>query len=339
MLSSESGETDKVSETIAECARIGIPVLPPDVNESYSQFTVVKEEKKEQAQDILSQGPASEPAGSAPPSHSSSLAPRVPEKVHPVPDSSTSLTTKPVLVSRIRFGLVTIKNFGQGIATAIIDERKRGGKFISLADFLDRVRDRNLNKKSLEALIKSGALDCFGEDRGVMFANIDRMLEYNKESGARHSDQDSLFGLMADHSSVPTLRMNEAPKADQRDKLAWEKELLGLYVSGHPLDRFRDLITKKDIDIKRALATLKDETSIILPVIISEIRTIQTKNNETMAFLTISDFSGSSDAVVFPRTYRELREFLVQDACLAVKAVVNTRNGEKSFVIERAKKL
>ena len=296
VLSSESGDTEKVAETIAECKRIGIPVLPPDVNESFSQFTVVK-------------------------------------------DSGSSQAVGSTALKRIRFGLVTIKNFGQGISTTIIDERKKGGKYKSLPEFLERVKDRNLNKKSLESLIKAGALDCFGEDRGVMLGNIDLLLEYNRESGEKHMDQDSLFGLMSDASSVPGLKMLEVANADMKDKLSWEKELLGLYISGHPLEKYRDIITKKDIDIKKALATLKDGASVILGVIITEVRLIQTKKNETMAFVTISDFSGTADSVVFPRTYREFRELIAPDRCLAIKATVNTRNGEKSFVIDRVKGL
>jgi len=307
VLSSESGETDKVAETIVECKRMGIPVLPPDVNESFSQFTVIKEGHK----DLGLQG-----------------------------DSNNPTTLQPSGVSyRIRFGLVTIKNFGQGISTAIIDERKKGGRFTSLVDFLTRVKDKNLNKKSLEALIKSGAMDCFDVDRGVMMSNLDLMLEYNKESLSQHTDQDSLFGMMTDASSVPTLRLLEAPPAEQRDKLAWEKELLGLYLSGHPLDRFREIITKKDMDIQKALATIADGKEVILAGIINEVRLVQTKKNETMAFITIADFSGSSEAVVFPRVYNEFRTLITQDKCLAMKATVNTRNGEKSFVIERVKGL
>ena len=293
VLSAESGDTDMIGEIVTECRRMGVPVLPPDVNESYSQFTVVK--------------------GSATDAQS---------KYH-----------------RIRFGLVTIKNFGQGVSTAIIDERKRGGPFKSLADFLDRVKDRNLNKKSLEALIKSGALDCFGEDRGIMLANMDLLLEYNKEGENRHSDQDSLFGGMSDATSVPALRLIDAPKAEMRDKLAWEKELLGLYISGHPLEPYRATIEKKGVDIKKTKETGKEGASVILGVIVNAVRTVQTKNNETMVFMTISDFSGTADAVVFPRVYREFREMLVPDACLAIKATVNTRNGEKGFVLERAKRL
>ncbi len=316
VLTSEQGETEKVAETIAECKRMEIPVLPPDVNESYSQFTVVKEQEV--------RGKSRELRTSQ-------------------NENNTNLTSNllpPTSASyRIRFGLVTIKNFGQGISTAIIDERKKNGKYKSLSDFLDRVKDRNLNKKSLESLIKSGAMDCFNIDRGAMMGNLDLLLDYNKESEKNNADQSSLFGGMVDNASVPTLRLNEAPAADMRDKLAWEKELLGLYVSGHPLERFRDVINKKDIDIKRALLNNKDGSSVVLAVIINEVRIVQTKNNEAMAFITIADFSGSAEAVVFPRTYREFRELIAADKCLAVKATINTRNGERSFAIERIKGL
>ncbi len=312
VLSSESGEVEKVAETIEECKRMNIPVLPPDVNESYSQFTVVK--KAEYVERSTEQG---ESQGS----------------------TSPSVLRSPSSSHRIRFGLVTIKNFGQGISTAIIEERKKNGKYKSLADFLDRVKDKNLNKKSLEALIKSGAMDMFGYDRGVLMANLELLLEYNKENNSKNKDQDSLFGLMADSASVPVLRLNEAPNADMKDKLAWEKELLGLYVSGHPLEKFREMITKKDMNIQKAITEAKEGSPVIFAAIINEVRVVQTKGNETMAFITLSDFTGSSEAVVFPRVYREFRNSILADKCLAVKATVNTRNGEKSFVIERMKEL
>jgi DNA polymerase-3 subunit alpha len=293
VLSSESGETEKIAETIEECKRMEIPVLPPDVNESFSQFTVIKSE----------------------------------------PDENGVRKR-----SRIRFGLVTIKNFGQGIATTIIDERKKNGPFTSLASFLERIKDRNLNKKSLESLIKAGALDCFGHDRGTLLGNLDLLLAYNKESGAGHTDQTSLFGLMSDHASVPALKLIQAPAIDMRDQLAWEKELLGLYISGHPLEKYRELISKKEIDIKRALEK-KDGENAVLAVMVTAIRPIQTKKNETMAFMTIADFSGSAEVVVFPRSYKECLPLLQVDKCLAVKVTVNSRNDEKGFILEKAKGL
>ncbi len=331
VLSAESGDTDMIGEIVTECRRMGVPVLPPDVNESFSQFTVVKE----QGTGVRVQGSGSADQDAERSKNQSAEDQTGTKNKSP----SVPCTLYPVPFHRIRFGLVTIKNFGQGVSTAIIEERKKGGHFKSLADFLDRVKDRNLNKKSLEALIKSGAVDCFGEDRGTMLANIDLLLEYNKERGAQFAGQDSLFGGMSDASSVPQLRLASVPPADMKDKLAWEKELLGLYVSGHPLEKYRETITKKDMDIKKAKEGKKDGDAVVLAIIVNAIRMVQTKNNETMAFLTISDFSGTADMVAFPRTYREFREMLVPDACLAIKATVNSRNGEKGFVLERAKRL
>ncbi len=302
VLTAESGDNDMIAEIITECKHMNIPILPPDVNESYSQFTVIKDDKTASATGISG---------------------NIPEKNK----------------YRIRFGLVTIKNFGQGISTAIIEERKKNGPYLSLADFLDRVKDRNLNKKSLESLIKSGAMDCFGEDRGVMLANMDLLLEYNKENANKHSDQTSLFGGMEDHSSIPKLRLIESSKATAEEKLSWEKELLGLYVSGHPLDKYKESIMKKDMNIKKALETIKEGDSVVFAGIINEVRTVQTKNNETMVFISISDFSGASEAVVFPRVYREFRNSIQPDKCLAFKATVNIKNGEKGFIIERVKAL
>lgn len=288
VLSAESGDVEKIAEIVAECKRMKIPILPPDINESYSQFTVVKGKGE--------------------------------------PD-------------RIRFGLVTIKNFGQGIATAIIEERKKNGRYTSLSNFLDRVKDRNLNKKSLEALIKAGALDSFGIDRGVLLGNIEILLEYNKEQERQSDDQSSLFGLMTDKSSLPVLRLADVPTIDPKQKLAWEKELLGLYISGHPLDRYKEIISKRDMDIKKAKENLKDGEEVTIACIIEEVKPISTKKGDSMAFLKLADFSGTMEAVVFPRTLSEFREAFIIDKCLAVKGKMSDRNGQKSLIIERVKVL
>jgi DNA polymerase-3 subunit alpha len=287
VLTADSGDVEKIAEIIGECKRMQIPILPPDINESFSQFTVIKGKDE--------------------------------------PD-------------RIRFGLVTIKNFGQGIATSIIEERKKNGHFKSLSDFLDRVKDRNLNKKSLEALIKSGALDSFGIDRGVLMGNVETLLAHNKEKEKHDDSQDSLFGGMSDTSSLPTLKLAEIPNADIKEKLAWEKELLGLYISGHPLDRYREIIAKRDMDIKKA-QELKDGSEVTIACIIEEIKPITTKKGDAMAFIKLTDFSGTMESVVFPRTLVEFRSAFVVDKCLAVKGKVSERNGQKSMIIERVKVL
>ena len=333
VLTADSGDVEKIAEIISECKRMNIPILPPDINESFSQFTVIKSTGGTGGE-VLSGGLSE--AEEAERERGASRRRRVPEETT---SSASSLITLSPAPYRIRFGLVTIKNFGQGIATAIIEERKKNGKFISLANFLDRIKDRNLNKKSLEALIKSGALDSFGIDRGIMLGNIEIILEYNKEQEKRSDDQSSLFGLMTDISSLPTLKLNDVPKIEPKEKLAWEKELLGLYISGHPLDRYREIISKKEIDIKRAIDTGKEGDSIVMAIIINEIRTTQTKGNETMAFLSISDFSGQVPAVIFPKAYREFRDLIFVDSCVAIKATIYIRNSEKGFVVERAKRL
>jgi DNA polymerase-3 subunit alpha len=321
VLTADSGDVEKIAEIVAECKRMGIPILPPDVNESFSQFTVIKGEEKDGKK---------------------------------LPD-------------RIRFGLVTIKNFGQGIATAIIEERKKtgsaGGRFKSLADFLDRVRDRNLNKKSLEALIKSGAMDNFGHDRGVLLGNIETLLAYNKEHEHTSENQDSLFRSMTDTSSIPTLKLADFPTAASTEKLAWEKELLGLYISGHPLDRYRAIIDKRDMTIAKVKvmqlpggnsatngiekkenkngtpAKKPEDPIVVIAAIVDEVRPVMTKKNEMMLFIKITDFTGTLEAVVFPRTYQEFRTAFVPEQCLALKGRITERRGEKSMIVERVKKL
>ncbi len=290
VLSADSGDVEKIAETISECKRMGIPILPPDINESFSQFTVIKN-NEDRTKDT------------------------------------------------IRFGLVTIKNFGQGIATAIIEERKKNGKYKDLTNLLDRVKDKNLNKKSLEALIKSGALDSFNIDRGVLIANIETLLAHNKEKGKQADNQDSLFGLMSDTTSIPTLKLAEVPNVEAREKLAWEKELLGLYISGHPLDRYKDVISKRDMDIKKAIETLKDGAEVTLACIIEEIRPITTKKGDAMAFVKVADFTGELDTVVFPKVLAEFRTAFTPDKCLALKGKMSERNGQKSMIIERVKVL
>ncbi len=290
VLTAESGDVEKIAEIIGECKRMQIPILPPDINESFSQFTVVKKSEK-------------------------------------------------VEKDTIRFGLVTIKNFGQGIATVIIDERKKNSHFTSLANFLDRIKDKNLNKKSLEALIKSGALDSFGIDRGVLLGNVETLLLYNKEKGKQADSQDSLFGLMADTSTIPELRLTEIPNVDVKERLAWEKELLGLYISGHPLDRYREIILKRDMDIKKAKETLKDGEEFTIACIVEEVKPINTKKGDAMAFVKVADFSGELETVVFPKVLLEFRTAFTPDKCLAIKGKMSERNGQKSMLVDKVKVL
>jgi DNA polymerase-3 subunit alpha len=311
VLTADSGDVEKIGEFMTDCKKMGIPVLPPSVNESYRDFTVVKT-----------------PGAS----------------VHSVGADR----------DKIRFGLTTIKNFGEEIARVIIEERKKNGKFTSLSNFLERIVDRNLNKRSLEPLIKTGALDEFG-DRGVMLANSENLLKYNKELSKKDQNQDSLFGMFdgpsADGKTKEAFTLEPAPNATMKDKLNWEKELLGVYISGHPLDKYRATLERQQISIKKIkdiptteaaeAEAIKSQIDAGKPIggIIEEVREIMTKNNEPMAFIKLADFTGSIDAVVFPKTYAQMKDSIKPDKCIAAICKVSERNGEMSLIIERLKVL
>jgi len=291
VLTADSGDVDKVSESIIECARMNIEVLPPDINESFGDFSVVpNKEDKTQNNDM----------------------------------------------AKIRFGLNSIKNFGEGIAKSIIDERKANGPYISLADFLKRVQSKNLNRKSLESLIKSGALDQF-ESRGAMLENIEALLQHSKDHAQMHTDQDSLFGGGGiDHEE---LTLPKAEPIDTSQKLVWEKELLGLYVSGHPLDKFKDVLEKQNRDIKKTKEELREGMPVVVYGIIEEAKSIVTKKGDHMAFLRIADFSGNIETVIFPKLYAKHKDILQPESCVGIKGRMSKRNGDTSVVAEAVKAL
>ena len=291
VLTAESGDVEKIAEIIGECKRMGIPVLPPDVNESFEGFTVVK---------------------------------------------TTVNNTQPVIKDSIRFGLTTIKNFGEGIASSIIAERKTGGRFVSLSDFLRRVKDKNLNKKSLESLIKTGAMDFFG-DRAEMLYNLDRLLAFSKEERSKGGDQDSLFVGIAEVTQVSDIILDTTQKTNSVDKLMWEKELLGLYISGHPLESFKHKLENKETNIKKIKETAKEREDIVVGGIIEEVRSVVTKNGDKMIFLKLADLSDSIEAVAFPKIFEEFQDILIPESCLVVKGTFSTRNGGKSILIDKVK--
>jgi len=297
ILTAESGDVEKISVIINECKNMNIPVLPPNINESYGGFTCL--------------------AGK--------------------PDTVINNKNKS---EKIRFGLYTIKNLGTDIADAIINERKNppagGGKFKSITNFLDRIKHKNLNKKSMEALIKSGSMDELGE-RGQLLSNLEDMLEYNRETLKQSANQISLFSGMKE--ITPVFKLKNAPEATQSEKLLWEKELLGLYISGHPLDRLREKLEKRDINIKKIKEEGKNGMPITIAGIIETCRQVITKNNERMAFLKISDLTDSIEAVAFPSIFQKSIDILIPEKCIALTGKVSLRNGEKSIIIEGVKEI
>ncbi|MEM9336655.1 MAG: DNA polymerase III subunit alpha [Patescibacteria group bacterium] len=329
VLTADSGDTEKISEIIHECERMEIEVLPPDINESYSDFSVVPLQNQNSAtrgsQNTARRGDDEQAT----------------ESYRAYGEGEVKESTKSSGESgwrgRIRFGLTTIKNFGAGIAETIIEERKASGAYESMQDFLSRVHDKNLNKKSLEALVMTGAFDIF-EERGMLYANIDNMLAYNREHVAgKESNQDSLFAGLGD-SSVTALTLESAPEATKEQKLTWEKDLLGVYVSGHPLEQFKDEVAKRP-----TISAIKADTRNGIPVVtvgmVETVRELLTKKGDRMAFVQLADQSDSIEMVAFPNTYADQKELLQPGQCIAVKGRLSIRNDEPTIAIERVKSL
>ena len=243
---------------------------------------------------------------------------------------------KDVEDAKIRFGLTTIKNFGEGIAEAIIKERKANGNFTSIQDFLVRVHDKNLNKKSIEALIMTGAFDRF-EERGKLYANVEHLLAFNKEQVAgKEANQDSLFGGVT--SSINELRLENAPVAAKEQKLLWEKELLGVYVSGHPLDQFTDELAKR-----ASVTQIKNDGRNGIPVVtagmIETVKELLTKKGDRMAFVQLSSMDDAIEMVTFPEVFQTHKDLLIPGTCVAIKGKLSIRNEEPSILVDKIKNL
>ena len=196
----------------------------------------------------------------------------------------------------------------------------------------------------MEALIKSGTMDDLPAgkqeraDRGILLANLEGMLAYNHQNSKQNENQISLFGG-ASTIKAPEFKMQPAQEATQAEKLLWEKELLGLYISGHPLDRLRDKLEKRDVNIKKIKNDIGNGMPVTIAGIIETVRPVITKNNDRMAFLKISDLTGTIEAVAFPSIFKASIDILVPEKCIAFSGKVSNRNGEKSIVIEAVKEV
>ncbi len=259
---------------------------------------------------------------------------RIGIKVWP-PDVNESMSTfTAVAEGSIRFGLSSIKNFGEAAALAIIEERDRGGRFKSITDFLERIPQNILNRRSLEALIKSGVFDSF-EMRGTLYTSIEQLLTYAKETGDAPSNQGSLF---SGHAGLNTLTLTSAPVTDT-EMLAWEKELLGIYVSGHPLDRFHHALAEHRGSIKRARAEERNNYPVIVAGVVESVKSIFTKKGDRMGFIKISDKEASLETVAFPEVFKANTSNFSEGTCILVKGKISKRNGEPSLLIDKVKSL
>ena len=235
-------------------------------------------------------------------------------------------------IDTIRFGLNAVKNVGEHIVEVIIKERKENGPYLDLFDFLRRITDKDLNKKSLESLIKCGALEAWGE-RGMLLSNCDKLLNFNKEViKEKTSRQDSLFGSLSSADASVRLVLDNYPPARQEEKLAWEKELLGLYVSEHPFNIYKNRLIGyaaplTDLDKRRG------DRSVVTAGVISTIKKIITKNNESMLFVKVEDAVSAVELLIFPRLLKETTHIWISGKAVIVEAVISEKDQEIKLLV------
>ncbi len=300
----ERDKTEKVVNFINECRRMGIDVLPPDVNYSGLDFEIQQR-----------------------PADTQSLARRDPLLGYPFPVPEGSA---------IRFGMAAIKNVGEGPVEVIIKARAEGGPFKSLEDFCDRVDLRQVNKRAMECLIKAGAFDRFGK-RSQLLAVLDSLVANSSEThAARENGQLSLFGALGDDVCIEIMpiRLPDMEEVKGREKLQWEKELLGVYTVSHPLQNLGIDLRKVVSCACNELDESHDGKNVVLAGMITNVRTINTKKGDQMAFVQIEDFQGQCEVVVFPRTYAEVKEKLVVDSVLIFKGKAQAREGKTSLLLD-----
>ncbi|MCW5840292.1 MAG: DNA polymerase III subunit alpha [Caldilinea sp.] len=303
----ERDKTEKVINFVSECRRMGIDVLPPDVNYSGLDFEIQQRppETPQQAQ------------------RDPSLA-----YAFPVPEGSA-----------IRFGMAAVKNVGEGPVRVIIEARQEGGPFKSLEEFCDRVDLRQVNKRALECLIKVGALDRFGR-RSQLLAMLDQMVGSSASvHDARDSGQLSIFDLMSGGGSgqqahVSPMRLPDIEEVKGREKLQWEKELLGVYSISHPLQQMGIDFQKVTTCSCAELGEAYDGKGVTLAGVITNVRTINTKKGDQMAFVQLEDLQGGCEVVFFPKAFAEYKDKLVVDSVVIVKGKAQTRDNQTTLLAD-----
>ena len=228
---------------------------------------------------------------------------------------------------KIRFGLLAIKNVGHNVITAIVEERKKGGEFKTITDFVSRVASKDLNKKSMEALIKAGAFDKF-EERNKLLQNLEILLEWSRETQRNKANgQKGLFNSPMDNG----LSLSPAPPASKKEKLNWEKELLGLYISSHPLEDFKKVFEKSVLPLKEISQNVAGKI-VKIGGIISSIKQIITKTGKPMLFVKLEDRTNKIELVVFPSVMEQNPNAFQENKIVMVKGRVDNRDGVPKII-------
>ena len=230
----------------------------------------------------------------------------------------------------IRFGMAAVKGVGVGAVEEVLAARKDGGRFADLSDFISRVSSSKFNRKAWESLTRAGGFDEFA-DRSDILYNLDSITDFSSKV---HKDNDSgqidLFSMLSDSSKKDTTRaeikLTPAPtKYSQIERLKWERELLGLYISAHPLDDYKLMLSEQAMPIEDLKPSM-DGLTVVIGGLVSNIRTIMTKSNTKMAFVGIEDKTGHVETIVFPNLFSQIGQSIVQDAIVLMHGTVNAKD-------------
>ena len=284
LLNSFITSLNKISVYINECKKLGIKIVRPDVNKSFSKFTV-------DGEDIV-------------------------------------------------FGLAAIKNVGSAAIDSLVYERETNGKYKDFIDFCKRINGTEINKKCIESMIKAGAFDSLGTNRATLLASFEGILDMiNSDSKRGLSGQVNMFDMGGSENldNDEVYSMLKLPEMDKKDLLSQEKDVLGIYVSGHPLDSFADEISKysniKSIDLDFDEETgpasyLIDGQLVKFIGIVNHVKVKITKNNDIMAFVSLEDLYGEITVIVFPKTYVQYKAVLFDDNIVKVEGRLNIKEDE-----------
>ncbi|MEE8336821.1 MAG: DNA polymerase III subunit alpha, partial [Dehalococcoidia bacterium] len=306
VLVAAGGSQDRIAAAAAECTRLRIEVLPPDVNASQGRFAI---EQVDPA--TLDRAPAGE------------------SDAAPGPTFEAGAT---------RFGLAQIKNVGTGAIDELIAERDENGPFLSLEDFARRINPRDLNRRALDSLAKAGALDSLDPDAGrsTIVAGVERILSLaQQEQRLRETGQTSMFDMFGSEQDTPLpaleLKRIDGPK---EEILAWERELLGTYISEHPFkdahDSLQQYVTAQTADLTAELAGSHE----VIAGTVTTIRSLSTRQGKPFAAVTIEDLSGNCELTVWPDTYAQHGALLVQGAILLALVDVRERGDRLTIAVQ-----
>ena len=281
LLTSEKADVERIGFLIAECKKMGIDVLPPDINESLENFTVVPGQNK------------------------------------------------------IRFGLTAIKNVGWNVVEEIVKERKGSYQYQSIADFVSRINSKDLNKKSMESLIKAGVFDKLAERNHLLF-NLEKLLEHARDTQKNKANGQK--GLFEGMKSNNNFSFSVTTAASKSEKLTWEKELLGLFITSHPLEGFGKIFEKKTIPIAK-IPNIPVSRKVKVGGIISAIKKVITKVGKPMLFLKLEDLTDKIEVIAFPGVIEKNPTVFQENKIVFVWGRVDNRDGVPKIICEEIEEI